>query len=237
MRTFIALLGSVMVLTTPLRGAAESSDLENMLRSRFGPEDAAGRATDIVVVDPKGRVIETWKGDLPFGATLPLETMLNYRPRRFYLPFDEPGNPYRADRQYIRRPPPPESTPPEAVRYVLFLVQPEILDRSPLLAGGWLPANPYGWFDYSAAWINRDGLVTSRRHVDCLNGFVVSDELSYKGLSEYLPEGTEAEFRKRIMACRQSSAPGLSLTGTPDSWSQPRAPQTSPTSGMGHWGK
>ncbi len=45
------------------------------LGSSFDEQYCASHATDIVVVNKRGVVLETWKGDLPHDAQLPVETM------------------------------------------------------------------------------------------------------------------------------------------------------------------
>lgn len=138
----------------------------------FEASTCTERATHIVVVNEKGEVLESWRGDLVPGDRVPLAEMKIELEQVVTPPFGtkvEPGTPMKVTGK----------------RLVLFLRRGGSMFGTGQEAGGWGPAHWFSWFNASAVWVE-DG-----------RAFALHQWIN-PGPQTMAPTGTEAELRKFV---------------------------------------
>jgi hypothetical protein len=105
----------------------------------FDPHTCAARASHVVVVNDRGAVLESWRGDLRPGDRVPLDAMNLTLEQDIGKPF---GLGAAEERKKVT-----------GKRLVVFLKRDEPGFGRGQEVGGWAPADRFGWFNVSVAWI------------------------------------------------------------------------------------
>lgn len=138
----------------------------------FEAARCTARATHIVVVNAKGEVLESWRGDLVPGDRVPLAEMrikLEQEVSAIFGAKLEPGAPTKVT----------------GARLVLFLRRGGSKFGTGQEVGGWAPAHWFGWFNASAVWIEGERAYALQQWIN-------------PGPQAMLPAGTESELKKAV---------------------------------------
>ncbi len=132
MKRIALALALVLALAAP--GAARAGSLPS-----FDARDCTNRASHIVVVNDKGAVLESWRGDLAPGDRVPLDAFDVALEHEIKPPFGEK-----------LKDKPKKVT---GKRLVVFLKRGGSRFGNGQEIGSWGAANGFGWFNASMAWI------------------------------------------------------------------------------------
>lgn len=153
-----------------LSALAAGSPARAELRAEFSWGDCSANATHVVVVDDKGKVLESWRGDLEPGDTLPLAD--------FKLTLTHAVGGVATDAAVPKK--------VSGKRLVLFLLKNGPFYDAGRSIGSWSPAHWAGSFDISTVW--SEGGYT----------FTMGKYFSTTSPWQLLHRGKEADLRKQV---------------------------------------
>lgn len=165
-------LALVLALAAP--GGARAAILPS-----FELHDCANRASHVLVVNDKGVVLESWRGDLAPGDRVPLDEFKLALEHDVKAPFGEK----------------PEAGPKKVTgkRLVVFLKRGGSRFGNGQEVGSWGAADRFGWFNASVAWIE-DG-----------HAFGLVQWIN-PGPQEMSKVGTEEELKKHVAKVNKARA-------------------------------